>query len=966
MSTNDGRGVRSEPNGNGLGRKSTHLGPDGPWPERTADESSSETSAGTVRPEDTRAVAALETYLQAIREGRPSSRSELLARYADVSAALHGCFSGLEFIQAAAAELPGSPGDPISARDEPGLPSHSQLGDFHIVREVGRGGMGVVYEAQQLSLGRRVALKVLPFAAAVDPKQRQRFQIEAQAAAQLHHPHIVPVFGVGCDDGVHYYAMQFVDGQSLAAVIRDLRSGDGATPAWAEPSVSVGPAEIHVDRQTPVGPACGGQSPAVEAEPAAAGNLPRANPADEPTWDLTPPIDAPRPGPTASGIAHHDRVFCRRVALLGVEVADALDHAHALGVLHRDIKPANLLIDSAGAVWITDFGLARFSGNQSLTGTGDVVGTLRYMSPEQALARRGVVDQRTDIYALGATLYELLTLQPAFNGRDHQELLRQIALDEPIPPSRLNPAVPRDLETIVLKAMAKDPSGRYATAQELSEDLKRFLNDDSIMGRRPGPVERTVRWARRRWELVTTAAAIVMLSLIIGSAVTWRYAQETRRQAHATDEARNKYRDYIIKHFPLLDRSAQQLVEKADQMLMDAADPAARREGSQIYDQVVRMFQEASELPPTDTDSRIVIARALSRLASTRSMLGFQNGTPGYPEPKLMAAAGSDFHRSIALFEKLVVEQAGDPRIRRYLADALGLGGMGCHLRFTHCYEEAEHFYRRAIELRRDLVLGRASGDVAGSRPRIDDPDEKQNLMLLVYTAGIVASAMVDAGRMAEAESLLRQLEDDFVIVAARYSAPEFQSSRSYWMTELLKVQGPYSVAILPRIALHYARLATTLEPKNATAHNNLAWALARMPEEPWFDPKRGLDEAKKAVALEPKNGNSWNTLGVVAFRNQELQMAHDALDKSIKLTGGTAYDWLFLAMTRWNQGDRTEARRSFDQALAAIKPEQKDDPELRRFQNEAAALLGIPVPKTGLKGKVARNAGGPGATARE
>ena len=123
------------------------------------------------------------------------------------------------------------------------------------------------------------------------------------------------------------------------------------------------------------------------------------------------------------------------------------------------------------------------------------------MSPEQALARRGVVDQRTDIYALGATLYELLTLRPAFDGRDHQELLRQIALDEPIPPRRLNPAVPRDLETIVLKAMAKDPSSRYATAQELSDDLKRFLNDDPILGRRPGPVERLFRWARRRREL---------------------------------------------------------------------------------------------------------------------------------------------------------------------------------------------------------------------------------------------------------------------------------------------------------------------------------------------------------------------------------------------------------------------------------------------------------------------------------
>ena len=186
MSTNNGRGVRPEPNGNGRGWKSSHLESSKPSSERAHNESGSAASTGTARPEDTRAVAALETYLQAIREGRPSSRSELLARYADVSAALDGCFSGLEFIQAAAAELPGSPGDPISARDEPALPSHSQLGDYRILREVGRGGMGVVYEAQQISLGRRVALKVLPFAAAVDPKQRQRFQIEAQAAAQLH------------------------------------------------------------------------------------------------------------------------------------------------------------------------------------------------------------------------------------------------------------------------------------------------------------------------------------------------------------------------------------------------------------------------------------------------------------------------------------------------------------------------------------------------------------------------------------------------------------------------------------------------------------------------------------------------------------------------------------------------------------------------------------------------------------
>ena len=968
MNTNDGRGVRPEPNGNGPGCNSARSDPWECGPERAHNGSGSAASTGTVTPPDTRVVAALETYLQAMRDGRPSPRSEVLAQYADISAALDGCFSGLEFIQAAAAELSGSPRDPISARDEPGLPSHSKLGDYHILREIGRGGMGVVYEAQQLSLGRRVALKVLPFAAAVDPKQRQRFQIEAQAAAQLHHPHIVPVFGVGCDDGVHYYAMQYVDGQSLAAVIHDLRSGDGATPAWAEPSVSAGPAENPSPRHADNGSPGGGRTPSVPIEPAAVSPPGNMAAGDDPTWDLTQPIDTTKSGPTAAGMLHHDKAFCRKVARLGIEAADALDHAHALGVLHRDIKPANLLIDRAGAVWITDFGLARFSGNQSLTGTGDIVGTLRYMSPEQALARRGVVDQRTDIYALGATLYELLTLRPAFGGRDHQELLRQIALDEPIPPSRLNPAVPRDLETIVLKAMAKDPSSRYATAQELSEDLKRFLNDDSIMGRRPGPVERTLRWARRRWELVATAAAIVMLSSMIGTAVYRRSAQEARRSALEAELARNKYRDYFVKHFPLLDRAASDQVRQASSRLMRATDAETKREVSQLYDQVLNMFQEASELPPTDKESRVVIARALSRLASTRSTLGVERRTESGPEPGLMAAAGSDFDRSIAMFEKLLAEHSGDPRIRRYLADAVGLGGLGCHMKFTQRSEEAERLYLRAIKIRRDLVRGRAPGDVAGARPRVDDPGERENPISLAYTVEIVAHAMDDAGRVEEAKNLRLQLKDDFACLAARLAGPEFQSLRLGLVNQLLMAEAPTTIPMFQQMAIRNAQLALIVEPNSAEAHNNLAWALARGPNEPWFDPKRGLDEARKAVELDPKDGNYWNTLGVAAFRTRDWQTAHDALERSIELTGtgGTAHDWFFLAMTRWIEGDKSEARRSFDQALAVIKPEQKNDPELRRFHNEAATLLGIPVPKAGLKGELTRKAEGPAVSIRK
>ncbi len=166
---------------------------------------------------------------------------------------------------------------------------------------------------------------------------------------------------------------------------------------------------------------------------------------------------------SSSSTSTRTREYVRNVARLALQAAEALDHAHARGILHRDIKPANLLLDAEGRLWVTDFGLAQVRGDDRLTLTGDVLGTLRYMSPEQALGLRVVVDGRTDVYSLGVTLYELLTLRPAVDGHDRAEILRRIADGEPAPLRRLNPAVPADLETIVLKATAKDPEGRYAT-----------------------------------------------------------------------------------------------------------------------------------------------------------------------------------------------------------------------------------------------------------------------------------------------------------------------------------------------------------------------------------------------------------------------------------------------------------------------------------------------------------------------
>jgi WD40 repeat protein/serine/threonine protein kinase len=399
------------------------------------------------------------------------------------------------------------------------------LGDYQIVREVGRGGMGVVYEAVQISLGRRVALKVLPFAAALDTKQLQRFKNEAQAAAHLQHTHIVPVYAVGCERGVHFYAMQFIDGHTLAAIIRELRklSGQEAAESSAEASSLAG--ELVSGRWAP-------SKPTPTREP--------------PTGPYTPPAEPPTPVPSpltatppvaalSTERSARSSAFFRTVARLGVQAAEALEHAHQLGVIHRDIKPANLLVDAMGRLWVTDFGLARLGNDAGLTMTGDLLGTIRYMSPEQALAKRVAVDARTDVYSLGVTLYELLTLEPAYNGKNREEVLRQIAFEEPQAPRRLNRAVPAELETIVLKAMSKHPDERYATAQEFAQDLERFLEDKPIKARRPSLLHQARKWARRHKTVVRAAGVVLILAvaaLAVSTALVWRADQELRRNLY--------------------------------------------------------------------------------------------------------------------------------------------------------------------------------------------------------------------------------------------------------------------------------------------------------------------------------------------------------------------------------------------------------------------------------------------------
>jgi WD40 repeat protein/serine/threonine protein kinase len=495
--------------------------------------------------EDPRVIRALEEYLAAFEAGRRPDRREFLAGYPEVAEALAECLDGLEFVQAAAPRLSlEAEARPAGAVLPGDLLPATVLGDFRILREVGRGGMGVVYQAEQVSLGRPVALKVLPLAAALDARQLQRFKNEAQAAAQLHHTNIVPVYAVGCERGVHYYAMQFIEGQSLAAVVRDLRrqAGLGGAEAAAGPGASLAD-ELASGRWAPAARPPAGQRAGREDEADSqqttgyAGPPQPRGPADE-TPAAAPaalPTDRPVRGPA----------FFRTVARLGVQAAEALEYAHQMGVVHRDVKPANLLLDARGNLWVTDFGLAWLGGDAGLTLTGDLVGTVRYMSPEQTLARRVPADHRMDVYSLGATLYELLTLEPAVRGGNRAELLRQVVFEDPRPPRRLNKAVPAELETIVLKALEKSPAQRYATAQELADDLQRYLNDEPIRARRPTLVQRARKWARRHRSVVSVALlAVAILLLAGGAAFAVSYAGVQLALQRET-EAKNELRDAL-------------------------------------------------------------------------------------------------------------------------------------------------------------------------------------------------------------------------------------------------------------------------------------------------------------------------------------------------------------------------------------------------------------------------------------
>ncbi len=441
-------------------------------------------------------------FLERLRDGEHPSLAEYKTAYPHLSREIDELFPMLcELEHHLEASFPTL--EPMQGESIP-----RKLGKYEIVREIGRGGMGVVYEARHEVMQRRVALKVLPHSFGQRQPFLDRFMREARSAGKLHHTNIVPVFEIGNDNGTYFYAMQYIHGQNLDVVIDELRR----LSLDALGQESDGPPMLKTDIRTDLAvtllrdgtladmAADSDRSASVALTPVAAGSVPE--PPDR--LKLNESSEWSRVGESRDS-------YFRRVARVGIQIAEALAFAHEHGLLHRDIKPSNLILDTNGVVWITDFGLAKVDGDH-LTHTGDIVGTLRYMAPERF---QGRADGRSDLYSLGLTLYELCTLKFAFDAPDRAALMQQVIHQAPTSLRRVRPEIPRDLETVIVKAMARDPDSRYQDAGQMAADLRRFVTGKPVLARRASIPERVWRWSKRHPSYAALICSLVLLGATI-------------------------------------------------------------------------------------------------------------------------------------------------------------------------------------------------------------------------------------------------------------------------------------------------------------------------------------------------------------------------------------------------------------------------------------------------------------------
>jgi serine/threonine protein kinase len=618
-----------------------------------------------------------EEFARRWREGEQPSIEEYANRFPQWAAQIREVFPAVLLME----EFKPLRKDHVPATLPPASPGPmpERLGEYRILREIGRGGMGVVYEALQETLGRPVAIKVLPTHLLDNEKLRARFRRESQAAARLHHTNIVPVFAVGEQDGLCFYVMQLIQGKSVDEILVG-ESGKAGQPETSPEDHRAAAECSKAGAAAPIRPLSTMTASRVQATGRATPT--RNGAAVPPRTPSAPPPFTPR-----------------AAANVGIQVADALAYAHAQGVLHRDIKPSNLLFDERGAVWVTDFGVAKLVEEANLTQSGDLVGTLRYMPPERL---GGVSDTRGDVYSLGITLYEMLARRPAFPGTTPHHLIQLITQAEPAPLRKLDPTIPRDLETIILKAVARDPAHRYQSAAALSDDLRRFLDDRPVLARRTRKSELVWRWCRRNPALASAIAAafLLMVAITVVSVAAYTRTAAANRDTAAALAAEKSQREHAENTSTLALEALNRTYERFAPTRLVVTAPTSNEDDVDLPPQPAL----PPEVAPLLEDLLLTyeqIARAGGEFPRLRAQAAEANYRIGDICQRLgrFEEAAAAFRAAIDLSAQLSPDSAGEA-VRIKLARACN--ELGRTLRMLQQVDEAGQMHERAIQILAD------------------------------------------------------------------------------------------------------------------------------------------------------------------------------------------------------------------------------------------------------------------------